>query len=361
MYGISMITFKILFNSEKENKDFQNSISPNIDFFSSFDFKEIYIYSKLDFYIHLSEQNKFQIEKLQTRSIKNLPIEYLENHIRNISTFEEILNFHNHFENNIESILSLNDYIEIAYFNTLLYVFKKSFDEDKVNFLINNDYILNLITMSNYSYDFISIFIEYSDIENIDFILNKIDIKYINEEHLKLVHFLFKNNKVDFINKYINYKKDKNQLADNLFLLPYYKENYFEIFIPIFDYFINNYSFNKISFRRKLFIFFHTFFKDSKIYNYFKSFLFSNQLYIYFKNSVSDGYIDTFNDFHLDYFNSIPNEFDFYIEFFKYDIIYTIDVRYLIKMVEQKKDLDYDPIIISRIEEYKVNQILKNF
>ena len=164
-----MITFKILFNSEKENKDFQNSISPNIDFFSSFDFKEMYIYSKLDFYIHLSEQNKFQIEKLQTRSIKNLPIEYLENHIRNISTFEEILNFHNHFENNIESILSLNDYIEIAYLNTLLNVFKKSFDENKVNFLINNDYILNLITISDYSYDFIPIFIEYSDIENIDF------------------------------------------------------------------------------------------------------------------------------------------------------------------------------------------------
>ncbi len=355
-----MITFKITFNSKEEHIIFKCSIPDNVQHISSFDFKEIYIFSKLDFFIPLHENNNYNLEKLQHSQLSKLYDNYLENYIRYISTFEEILNFNSYFDN-LTEILSSNDYFEIAYFNSLLNIFQKEIKQEYIDFIINNLYILEKLT-NEYSYDFIFLFLKNSQLNNIDFILNKLlENNKFTLEHLKNSYFLIENNKLNFLNKIIDYKKQQNRLDELLFLLQYYKSDCFLIFKPIFHYFTDNFIFNKNSYRRKLFSFFHTIFIDTNIYHLFKPFLLNNNLFYFFQSNISDGIITTFNEFHRDYFFSQQDKNDLYIEFFKNDSLNKVDILYLIKMVEQNKALDYDPIIISRIEEYQTNEILKNF
>jgi len=355
-----MITFKIKFNSKEEHIIFKNSIPDSIQYISSFDFKEIYICSKLDFFIPLYENNNYNLEKLQHAQLSKLYDNYLENYVRYISSFEEILNFNSYFDN-LTEILSSNDYFEIAYFNSLLNIFQKEIKEEYIDFIINNLYILEKLT-DEYSYDFIFLFLKNSHLNNIDFILNKLlENNKFTLEHLKNSQFLIKNNQFIFLNKLIIYKQSQNKLEELLFLLEHYNSDCFLIFKPIFHYFLDNFLFNKNSYKRKLFSFFHIIFYDSYIYNLFKPFLLNNNLFYFFKCNISDGIITIFNEFHKDYFFSQQDKNDLYIEFFKNDSLNKVDILYLIKMVEQKKDLDYDPIIISRIEEYQINEILKNF
>lgn len=355
-----MITFKIKFNSKEENISFQNDIPDRVHYISSFDFKEIYIYSKLDFFIPLLENKHYNLEKLLNRPILELYDNYLENYLRYISSFEEILKFNSYF-NNFTEVLSSNEFFEIAYFNSLLKIFQKEIKEEYIDFIINNSYIFDKLT-NEYSYDFIFLFLNNSHLNNIEFILNKLlENNKFTLEHLKNSHFLIENNQFNFLNKIIIHKKEQNQLDELLFLLEHYTSDCFLIFKPIFHYFIDNFSFNKHSYRRKFFSFFHTIFTDSHIYDLFKPFLVNNNSFYFFKTNISDGIITIFNEFHKDYFFSQQDKNDLYIEFFKNDSLDKVDILYLIKMIEQKPDLDPHPTILARLEEYRISQLIKEF
>lgn len=350
-----MITFKLIFNDSEKLNTFINSIPNDTLFKTSFDFKEIYIYSKMDFYIFVISNAEFEPIVLKNDKLNTYQDLYLENYILNLKKFNDIISFTEQYYSSFSTLFK-NDFAEIHYFNQLKKLFEKSFDNESINFIIRYNLFQRLLFE-----DIISIIFKNSHLENIDLLLIKIKNKNIENQHIKLFGILIKNNHFTLLSKYIQYKNDKKDVYDLLYLLDFYEEKNFQFFKILIDFFISNYSFNKIQYRRIVSDVMYIFFKDEKIYNYCKNFLFNNSFFGIFHALIFSGKIRKFNNFHLDYFiNNYQNQ----TLFFEYKIneIYNdLDIEYIKKMTTVHSDLIFEPIVYARLEKDNIENNLNDF